>query len=306
MKPASFSYLRPASLVEALAAIEADQDGKLLAGGQSLLPLMNLRLARPSQLVDIGHLSELDHIAVDGAVVTIGALVRHARLERDPLIARHLPLLPAAAVYIGHRAIRNQGTLGGSLAHADPAAELPAAMVALGAIIEVESLLGGRREIPAENFFIAHYTTDLRPDEILTRVRVSALAPGDGWGFCELSPRRGDFALSGAACVIRRESGGASLDIRAAMVAMGAVPVLFVATVPAAPHPGLAGELAEDWIPRVTRDAIAIALAGDGDGDGDGDVLHRVALRRSIQAALAALTAGSGTEQAGTEQGGWA
>ncbi|WP_051579764.1 FAD binding domain-containing protein [Pseudonocardia acaciae] len=228
MKPARFDYHRARGVADVLGALADDPSGetKVLAGGQSLVTLMNLRLARPARLVDIGGLSELDRVFDDVDRVVLGALVRHRTLETDPLISTRLPLVAAAARHIGHVGIRNRGTVGGSLAHADPAAELPMAMVALGAVVHVESAARGRRPIPAERFFVSHFTTALAPDEIITWVEVPALRPGQGWGFVEYAPRHGDFATAGAGCVLTLDAGGRVSGIRAALLAAADRPLL--------------------------------------------------------------------------------
>ena len=198
MKPAPFRYARPVTAAEAVALLASHHgEAKLLAGGQSLVPLLNMRLARPAVLVDLNGARELGRIEAtpDGGLV-LGALVRHADLAASPLVRERAPLLAAAARHVGHVAIRNRGTLGGSLAHADPAAELPAAALALDATLE---LLGprGPRRIAAAEFFRGLLSTALDADELLAEVIVPAAAPG--WGFAELARRPGDFALAGVA-----------------------------------------------------------------------------------------------------------
>jgi carbon-monoxide dehydrogenase medium subunit len=224
VKPAPFEYVRASSVAEALAEIAADPEAKILAGGQSLMPLLNLRLARPSRLVDIGWLGELDRVFDDEGSVLLGALIRHRRLEIDPLLGARVPLLAAAAAHIGHRGIRNRGTLGGSLAHGDSLAELPAVMVALQATIFAESRAGGRRELPADGFFLGHYTTRLEPDELVTWVRVPVLPSGSGWGFVEFARRHGDFAQMAAACTVSLQADGSIAGLRAVLIGAGDAP----------------------------------------------------------------------------------
>ncbi|HZP39653.1 MAG TPA: FAD binding domain-containing protein [Methylomirabilota bacterium] len=201
MKPAPFRYARPATAAEAVALLaSAPGEAKLLAGGQSLMPLLNMRLARPAVLVDVNGLGELARIepGPDGGLV-VGALVRHSDLAASPLVRERAPLLAAAARHVGHTAIRNRGTLGGSLAHADPAAELPAAVLALDAAV---GLLGprGMRRVAAADFFRGLLSTALAADELLARVIVPAAPPG--WGFAEMARRPGDFALAGVAVTL--------------------------------------------------------------------------------------------------------
>lgn len=204
MKPAAFAYRRPALVPEAVGLLAAHGDeAKVLAGGQSLVPALNLRLARPSVLVDINRLAELSEIRAGPAGVAIGALVRHATLAASPLVRERLPLLAEAARHIGHHAIRNRGTLGGSLAHADPAAELPAAAAALGARLVAVGPTGVR-ELDAEALCLGPYLTGLAPDELLTEVRLpNAAPPATGWGFAEVARRPGDFAIAGVAAILR-------------------------------------------------------------------------------------------------------
>ena len=201
MKPARFRYARAESLGEALALLaEAPGDTKLLAGGQSLVPMLNMRLVRPAVLLDVNRVRELTGITptADGGL-RLGALTRHAELAASPAVIERAPLLAEAARHVGHAAIRNQGTLGGSLAHADPAAELPAALLALDARVRITGPRGAR-EIAADAFFRGLLTTALEPDEILTAIDVPAQPPG--WGFVEIARRPGDFALAGVAAVV--------------------------------------------------------------------------------------------------------
>jgi carbon-monoxide dehydrogenase medium subunit len=203
VKNPTFVYHRPDSLEEALATLaEHGDEAKVLAGGQSLLPTMALRLGPPEQLVDIGRLPGLDNISVGTEnTVTIGALVRHAAAEHSPDITTHAPLVAQALPYVGHRAIRTRGTVIGSIAHADPAAEMPAVVLATGATMLAQSL-SGARQIPAADFFEGYLTTALRSDEILTHVRFPAWGPTAGGAVVEVSRRHGDYAMVGLACHI--------------------------------------------------------------------------------------------------------
>lgn len=200
MKPARFDYRRPASVNEAISLLAAEaHEAKLLAGGQSLVPLMNMRLARPSLLIDINRLPGLNEIRVDSdRRLHLGALLRHSDLIASSVVAHHAPLIAEAARHVGHRAIRNRGTLGGSLAHADPAAELCCALVALDAQVKVVRA-GGERTIAAADLFIGPYTTALGADEIIVDVVVPSVA-STAWGFAEVARRPGDFALAGVCC----------------------------------------------------------------------------------------------------------
>lgn len=203
MKPAPFEYLAPASLEDALAILqERGDEAKLLAGGQSLVPAMNFRLAQPKILVDLNKLPGLDYVRqVDGTGVRIGAMTRQRRLEIDPLIAEMAPLLAEAMPYVAHPQIRNRGTLGGSLAYADPAAELPVIALALQARFKL-CRAQAERWLPAAEFFQGMFTTALEPDEILVEVELPQLPHGAGWSFMEVARRRGDYALMGVAVLI--------------------------------------------------------------------------------------------------------
>ena len=220
MKPAPFDYVRPASVAEAVEALAGHPgEAKVLAGGQSLVPLMNLRLARPGMLVDLDRVAGLDEVEVGAGHLTIGAMVRHERLLTDPTIHRHAPLLAQAAAWIGHSAIRHRGTIGGSLAHADPAAELPAVVVALGAELVAAGPAGTSRSIPAGEFFLGPLTTALDDGEVLTEVRIPVASEGRRVGFAEFARRHGDFALVLAAAVVEPPG------VRVVLGGVGPVPV---------------------------------------------------------------------------------
>ncbi|MGW2651074.1 FAD binding domain-containing protein [Streptomyces sp. NPDC001393] len=196
MKPAPFVYIAPDSLGEALEALgEYGADGKVLAGGQSLVPMMNMRLARPSTLIDITRIPGLAGIRHNGRI-SIGATTRQREVGADADIAKEFPVIPAALRHVGHIANRGRGTFGGSVAHADPAAEIPAVMLALDAEMVIHGP-DGERVITADDFFLTYYTTDLGFDEVLTEVRLPHRAPTT-WGFREVARRHGDFALTGA------------------------------------------------------------------------------------------------------------
>jgi CO/xanthine dehydrogenase FAD-binding subunit len=199
MKPAAFDYIAPNSLEGAVDAIAAaNGDGKILAGGQSLMPLLNFRMARPSVIVDLMHIPDMSFIEPRGDTVAIGALTRHADLEFSDLIAQRLPVMAAAMPHVAHLAIRNKGTIGGSLSHGDPAAELPMLAVFYGATIKVQGS-SGRRDIPAEDFFVSALTNCLDPDEIVFEIDFPVLTSHAGWAFEEVARRFGDFALASIA-----------------------------------------------------------------------------------------------------------
>ena len=223
MKPAAFVYIAPNSLEAAVEAIAAaNGDGKILAGGQSLMPLLNFRMARPSVIVDLMHIPGMSFIERRGDTVAIGALTRHADLEFSDLIAQKLPVMAAAMPHVAHLAIRNKGTIGGSLSHADPAAELPMLAVFYGATIKVQGS-GGRRDIPAEDFFVSALTNCLDPDEIVFEIDFPVLTSHAGWAFEEVARRFGDFAL---ACI------AVSLEILDGRIVDARVAVMGVADTP--------------------------------------------------------------------------
>jgi CO/xanthine dehydrogenase FAD-binding subunit len=211
MKPPPFDYRRCISLEEALALLaQHGAEAKLLAGGQSLMPMLNFRLLRPALLVDIGRIGALEGISENAAGLSIGALTRHRALESDSRIAAHFPVLAEAMAHVAHLAVRNRGTIGGSLSHADPAAELPMMVLLLDATLHLSSQ-GGQRDIPAAEFFLGSLTTALEPDEMLTAIHLPLLPPGTGWGFAEAAPRAGDFATAAAACVLTRQGGAVTM-----------------------------------------------------------------------------------------------
>jgi len=224
MKAAAFEYHRPTSAEAAVGMLaELGEDAKVLAGGQSLVPVMAMRLGRPEHIVDVNRIGELGGVTRSDDVLRVGALTRHRALERDEAIGGAVPLLARAAPYIGHFQIRNRGTLGGSLAHADPAAELPAVAVALDAEIEARSVRGSRR-IPAGDFFMSAFTTVLEPDELVTAVHLPVWGPGSGFAVTEFTRRHGDFAIAGAACGVQ-VNGDRITRAAVALIGMGSVPV---------------------------------------------------------------------------------
>ena len=209
MKPAKFAYYDPTTLDEALGLMAQFGDqARPLAGGQSLVPLMNFRLIRPAHLIDLNGVGELSYLRADDGTLRIGATTRQRELERSPEIAEGWPLLREAATFIGHIQIRNRGTVGGSLAHAFPSAELPVAMVALDASMVLRST-GKRRTVRAEDFFLSFMTTVLEPGELLAEISVPPLPVNAGGSYQEVSRRHGDFALAGAAAVLALDPNGA-------------------------------------------------------------------------------------------------
>jgi CO/xanthine dehydrogenase FAD-binding subunit len=202
MKPPRFHYCAPHMLDEALALLDQNsEDTKVLAGGQSFVPLLNMRLASPSYVVDINHMTELHYIEQEDGYLAIGATVRQRQVERSELVQYRHPLLIEVIKHIGHMQIRNRGTVVGSVAHADPAAELPALLTCLNGEVLVQSI-HGERVIKAEEFFTGYLSTALEPGEMLTEVRFPLIAPKAGWAFLEFARRSGDYALVGTVAVL--------------------------------------------------------------------------------------------------------
>jgi CO/xanthine dehydrogenase FAD-binding subunit len=262
VKPAPFDYVAPRSLDEAVALL--GEDAKALAGGQSLVPLLNFRLARPDLIVDINGLSELDRLERDDGVLRIGALTRQSALERSDLVAAGWPLLSQAVRFVGHPQIRNRGTVGGSVAHADPAAELPVALAALDARFTAQSPRG-RRTLDATELFIGPLTTGLEPDELLIGIEAPRPPEGTGSAFVEHARTHGDFAVAGAAVVVGPE--------HAAVALLGA-----------GPAPARSGA-AESALVDGAEPEEAAALAASSVEDGPRRALIAELVRRAIEEA---------------------
>jgi len=275
VKPPAFDYFRPASLDEALVLLaEHGADAKPLAGGQSLVPAMNFRLAQPAALVDLNGLDELAGIGDGPAALRLGAMTRHRAVERSAVVASRAPLLAETMPYVAHPQIRNRGTVGGSLAHADPAAELPAVMVVSSARFLLRSR-SGERWIEAERFFTGLFATALEPGELLTAVDVPAMAPRTGWAFEEMSRRHGDYALVGVACLVTLDAAGRCAAARIALLSVGEGPVLAPSATAA-----LAGA-------KPTPDALrAAAEAVNADIDPPSDIHASAAFRRRLASVL--------------------
>ena len=224
MKPPNFRYWDPATVDETVRFLEQNADDtKLLAGGQSLMPVISMRLARPEFVVDINGLTELDYIRVDGDRLRIGALTRHDALMHSPDVQRLCPLMAKALPYIGHTAIRYRGTIGGSIVHADPSAELPAIARALDAELVVTGPRG-RRSIPADEFFVTYFMTAIEPDEMLTEIVVPAQPERGGSAVLELARRHGDFAVAGVAVAVSPDGGGQLESARVCAFGVDEVP----------------------------------------------------------------------------------
>jgi carbon-monoxide dehydrogenase medium subunit len=266
LKPAPFGYAKATSVEHAIALLGQYADSRILAGGQSLIATLNMRLSAPKLLIDINALDELKRITVAGGWLEIGALVRHAEAECSPDIARHAPLIAQALPHIAHPAIRNRGTLGGSVAYADPAAELPACLLALGGELVVASK-SGRRTIKADDFFKGLFETALGLGEVLTAIRVPVAGADSCHAFAELARRHGDYALVGLAAAARHD--GKSLrDVRLAFFGVGAT--------------ALRARNAEAAVANGTEPVAALAR----DLDPEGDVQASAAAKRHLAGVL--------------------
>jgi aerobic carbon-monoxide dehydrogenase medium subunit len=274
VKPPVFDYHRARSVADALDCLSRlDGDVKLLAGGQSLVPMLNFRLARPDHLVDVNGLAELDYVRADDAMIEVGAVVRHHRLATDPLIRTGLSPLAEVAGSIGHYAIRQRGTLGGSLAHADPAAQLPLLAVALVAQMVCRST-AGQRTVAARNFFQSIMTTALAPRELLVSARFPKLPARAGWGFEIFNQRHGDFAIVAVILLLTLDEAERIADLRLAIGGIATTPVRFdevtTSFIGAAPTADWTHALAdavhdacdieETRIPAVFRKELVLAL----------------------------------------------
>lgn len=276
MRPAPFEYFAPRSVEEALDLLARHgEDAKLLAGGQSLVPMMNMRLVRPAAVIDLNRVASLDATRADAGRLRLGALVRQHALEHDARIGAAVPLLADAAPLIGHLPTRARGTIGGSLAHADPAAELPACMIALDAVFHLRSVRAART-VPARDFFRGLLATALGADELLVEIDLPEWpGPRVGHGFAEVARRHGDFALVGACAVLALDGAGACRHVRLVFFGAGDVPHLARATA------GLIGE-----VPVAARLADVGRAAAD-EIDARADLHATAAYRRRVAAGLA-------------------
>jgi aerobic carbon-monoxide dehydrogenase medium subunit len=298
VKPARFAYFRPRSLDEALDILAAhDGQARPLAGGQSLVPAMNFRLAQPAALVDLNHIGELFTIdsPLEGGL-RLGGMTRHRTLETHALVAAHAPLVRETMRWVAHPPIRTRGTIGGSLAHADPAAELPAVCLAL----EAQCVLRTRarsRTVPASEFFLGLYTTALEPDELLTEVVLPPLRPRSGWALDEVARRHGDYAIAGATAVVTLDEEGRCASARIALLSVHDRPVLALRA--------MAMLSGQDLAPELLRTAARVAARDDADPSSDihgsaayrrrlVDVIVTRVLERAVERARGACGAGGG------------
>ena len=241
MKPPPLRYSRPGSTAEALATLASlGEHGKVLAGGQSLVPLLSMRLAAPEHLVDINRLAELGYVRVEDGQVRVGALARHAQVLADPAAAAAQPLLAKALRFVAHAAIRNRGTTVGSIVHADPAGEMPAVLAVLDGAVRVASQ-GGERLIPASEFFLGPLESAVQPGELAIEALFPVLPPAAGTGFAEVSRRRGDYAVCGVAATVQLDEEGRIAQARAGYLSVGPSPLALDLTDAAAADQAAAG-----------------------------------------------------------------
>lgn len=220
MKPVPFNYLCAYSLEEALQHLRRSDDAKVIAGGQSLMPMLNFRVVQPALLIDIGKLVELDFIREEGDQITIGSLARHSTVASSELVKKDLPVMHEALKHVAHLAIRNRGTIGGSLSHADPAAEYPMLSLLLDAKIYCESV-DQKRIIPADEFFAGSLSTVLAEDEILTQIQFSKMKNHTGWAFEEFAQRDGDFALAAVGVLVDKDADNRIQNLKIGMMGVG-------------------------------------------------------------------------------------
>jgi aerobic carbon-monoxide dehydrogenase medium subunit len=284
VKPPQFGYSRPESVGEAVALLAGhDPDGKVLAGGQSLLPLLNMRLATPEHLVDINRLSELSYVRVEDGHVVIGALARHAQVLADRATASAQPLIGQALALVAHPVIRNRGTTVGSIVHADPSGEMTAVLALLGGSVLLVST-GGERSVRAEDFFLGPLESDVRTDELATQVRMPVLPARAGTAFAEVSRRHGDYAVCGVAAYAELDDAGGVGSARAAYLSVAGTP-LVLDLAEASGDPAAAGRLAR----------AAVTPAGDIHGTAAyRKHLAGVLTERALAAAIAAARERSG------------
>lgn len=286
MKPAPFEYFAPKSVEEALAHLaEYGWEAKVLAGGQSLIPMMNFRLAQPEILIDINNLSELSTIGWDDVGgLRIGSIARHYQVEQSPLVAERAPLIHETMPQIATTQIRSRGTFGGSIAHADPSAQLPAVSVALEGRCHLQSQ-SGDRWVPANEFFVGMYTTGLEPEELLVEVQIPPWKPKTGWALEKVSRRRHDFPLVGVVAVVRLNDKNECEDAKLVLFSVGEVPVEAHNAVDV-----MIGQILDE---EVIREAAEIASSTDIDPSGDihatvefrrhlAGVLSRRAIRQAV------------------------
>ncbi len=278
MKPAPFDYVVPSTIDEAINLLaDDDVEAHVLAGGQSLVPAMNMRMSRPELLVDLAKVEDLDFIRDEGGALHLGAMTTKRTVEFSPVVAHAQPLLHAANMLVAHPQIRNRGTVGGSIAHADPAAEYPAVALVLGAEFEAQGP-NGKRTIGVDDFFITYFTTALEEGEILTSMRLPAMKPGTGWSFQEIARRHGDFAMAGVGVTVELDSAGHCQNTRVVPFALGPTPVRATAV-----EEAINGET-----PSAALFESACQKMADGIEDPTSDVHASVGYRRHLSAVIGA------------------
>lgn len=246
MKPAVFDYYRPTSLEETLQLLnDYGEEGKVIAGGQSFVPILNMRLSTPECLIDINQIKELDYIRIEGDLLKIGGLTRQRDLERSPLVSNNVPFLVEACRYIGHLQTRNRGTVGGSLVHADPSAELPLAFLTLEAKVLVRSV-EEERLVDVSHFFLTYLTVDIMPNELLTEIQIPLSSIPKGYSFVEFSRRHGDFALVAVSCLLDTDEEERITACRLAIGGIDAVPVIIEEALEIVQGQNLSEELVEN------------------------------------------------------------
>ncbi|WP_424530658.1 FAD binding domain-containing protein [Sphaerisporangium viridialbum] len=291
MKPSAFDYHAPRDLGETLEVLAgAGAHGKVLAGGQSLIPLLNMRLAAPSHLIDINRVASLDTIAVEGGGVRVGALARHAAVERSSAAARAQPLLRDALRLVAHPVIRNRGTVVGSLVHADPSAELPAVLTVLDGSVRLARHGAPERDVPAGKFFTGPMESALEPGELAVSAFFPSLPARTGTAFCEVARRHGDYAMAGAAAVVTLDDLRIA-SARVACVSVGPVPVLLDLSEVCAHRPAAS----VDW--------AAVARAVQNRIDPDGDIHATAGYRRHLTGVLAERALRVAAQEAADELG---
>lgn len=292
MKPAPFEYHAPTSLEQALdLKSQFGDEAKILAGGQSLVPAMNFRVVQPSLLVDLNRVAELSYIRENGSVLHIGAMARERHLEFDPAIEKRTPLLHEAVPFIAHPQIRNRGTIGGCIVHADPAAELPVIMLALNARLKAKNT-SGERWIDAKDFFAGMFTTALESDEILVEIELPFMPPRTGWSFMEVAPRAGDYALMGVAAQMTLDEAGKCAGAKLVYLNAGEGPVDAVEAAQLLQGESLTDELIDD----------AAALASGNEINPYGNVHASAEFQRHLAKVLTKRTLQQAIQRAGELQ----
>lgn len=284
MKPPRFRYFAPTTAAEAVGLLETHADtAKVLAGGQSLVPMLNMRLARPEVIVDINRVEGLSRLAVEDGELVVGALVRQRAVEKSPDVAARVPVLQEAIGYVGHVQIRNRGTVVGSIVHADPSAELPAVLALLDGSLRVMGP-SGTRDVPWQELFLTYFTTTLGADELAVEARFPLPPEGAGWSFMEVARRHGDFALVAVGALVTADDAGRIQQARLALTGVGGAPVR-----PERAEALLAGQALEDDVLAAVAEAVREAIEPESDIHASAEYRRHVAgvlTGRALRAAL--------------------